>query len=135
MPCSYIVARAVRGKLCKLVYCVRGKPELVEAVSSCVPDIETFAVGGQPALIAPAEVTLQLVSGVMTRSLDQRLGQTERERGIVGPVPGSQIEHPAAYHPTDLRKGASMLELGSRPDSIAARKSDEGPTRAVHAVG
>jgi len=71
----------------------------------------------------------------MPRSLDQRLGQAERKRRIVGPLPRLQVEHPAAYHASDLRKGAPPLELGRRPDSITAGKANEDAARPVHAIG
>ena len=85
----------------------------------------------------PQHVAAQLILEVEGASVDQRLGEAQCHRGVVGPLARLQAEGPAANHVGDRLEGAWRAELERRAHGVAAREPEQrsdGTVELVHRV-
>ena len=84
--------------------------------------------------LVPQHVAAQLVLEVELASVEQRLGEAQRHRGVVGPLARLQAERAAADHVVDRLEGARRAELERRADGVAAREAEQRADGAVERV-
>ena len=111
-----------------------GLPEPLELPAHGHPDVEAAPVRRQVVVIAPEEVPAQVVGEVEPAAVDDRLGEAQRHRRVVGPLAGGQAERTAAHHVGDRLERAGGAELDGRPDRIPAGQADQRPSRPVPLV-
>jgi hypothetical protein len=112
-----------------------GALEALEGRTRRVADVEA-AAGGRPLAVAvPAPVALELVDRVEAAPGQQRVGQAQRHRRVVGPRAGGQVERPAADHVGHRREGPGRLELDGGAERVADGQPEQGAAEAVAAVG
>ena len=105
--------------------------EVAQRLTNRVPDVEAPAGAGEVTLAPPPHVTLHLVARVESVALDEALGQAERHRGVVGPLPWLQSKRIAADHVGDGLERPRALELHRRADRIADGEAEERPAIAL----
>ena len=79
----------------------------------------------------PTVAVLPYCDGVERAGLDQRLGEAERHRRVVGPCAGGQRERAAADHVLDRLEGAGRLELDRRADRVAHGQAHQRSPEAI----
>ena len=109
-----------------------GTLEPVERGAGGVADVEAMAGAAPKALAAPAGVSLDLIFGIESLTLNETVGETERQRRVVGPLARGEAERPAAGHVGDWLEHAGLSEFQSRTEGVSDGESDK---RAAEAVG
>ena len=105
--------------------------ELLQGGAGLVANIETPARAAEVPVAIPADEPGQLVAGIVGLGLGQARCDAQRHRRVIGPLPGRQLEHPAAHHVGDGREGVAGLKLDSGPQGITHRQSQETAQKSV----
>jgi hypothetical protein len=79
----------------------------------------------------PADVPAHLVGRIESAALDKAVGEAERHRRVVGPLPRLEPERTAPHHVVDRLELTRPRELERRAQRVADRKSSEAPNDSV----
>lgn len=71
------------------------------------------------------QVALELVARVEAMPFDKTLREAERERGVVRPGAGLEVELATAPKARDGRKRLGLLELDGRVEGVALSQADQ----------
>ena len=66
-----------------------------------------------------------MIGGVEAVAFDEALGEAQRHRGVISPLPRLEREGPATVHIVDRLERAGRGELKGRAERISGRKPDE----------
>jgi hypothetical protein len=74
-------------------------------------NIETATIAAQMPMPVPPQIALKLIHRIEATHLNQAFGETEGQRGVIGPLPRLQIERTSAQHIVDRFEGPRWFKL------------------------
>ena len=105
--------------------------ELLHGGPGPVADVEALPRAAEIPVAVPADEPGELVEGIVSPGLRQASRDAQRHRRVVGPLPGREVEHPAARHAGDGREGVASLELDGGAQRITHREPEETTQQPV----
>lgn len=110
-----------------------GPPEAVQRLRRGNANVEATPVHAIVAFPAPAQEPGGKVIRLQPAPGQQGIRQAQRHAGVVGPLPGFQVEGPATHRDGQVLVGIPHLELERGADGVANSQSQQAPHGTVPA--
>lgn len=79
-------------------------------------------------------IAKHLVFGIEPAKFHEADSETERHRGVIGPLAGPETERAASDHFGSRSEAASRSKLNGCSHGIAARQSEEAPSKSFRSI-